>query len=47
MTDMDKWIAEGEALMDRVDKGGFGLCFFLGFSIGAWWADRPWRVRHD
>jgi hypothetical protein len=35
-----KWQAEGEKLLEG--KGG------LMFSLGAWWADRPWRTdRND
>ena len=36
-----KWQAEGERLIEG--RGG------LMFSLGAWWADRPWRKgqQHD
>ena len=35
-----KWQEEGERLIEG--KGG------LMFSLGAWWADRPWRTdRHN
>ena len=35
---VDKWKAKGERLF-----GGGG--FAVAFSLGAWWADRPWRQR--
>jgi hypothetical protein len=35
---VEKWKVEGERLF-----GGGGLS--VAFSLGAWWADRPWRQR--
>ena len=35
---VEKWKAEGEGLFSG---GGFAVAF----SLGAWWADRPWRQR--
>lgn len=40
IADIAKWQAEGEGLLEG--KGG------LMFSLGVWWADRPWRTdRHN
>ena len=33
---IQKWIKEGEAILANAG---------VGFQLGAWWADRPWRER--
>lgn len=38
--DVEKWRAKGERLF-----GGGGGGFAVAFSLGAWWADRPWRQK--
>ena len=35
---VEAWQREGDALMGGKTIGTM-------FSLGAWWADRPWRVR--
>jgi hypothetical protein len=35
--DLAQWKAEGEALMARGER------WSVLFSMGIWWADRPWR----
>jgi hypothetical protein len=35
---VEAWQREGEAMMDGKTPGAM-------FSLGAWWADRPWRER--
>ena len=40
---MRAWVAEGEAIMQRIEAGRGGVLFGVAFGFGAWWADRPWR----
>lgn len=39
------WIEHGDALMARMESGQGGFFLAIGFGIGQWWADRPWRKR--
>ena len=39
------WLKEGNVIMDCIEKGRGGAFFAAAFKFGAWWADRPWRVK--
>jgi hypothetical protein len=39
MTDLEKWVAEGDALIREMQAAS--LTFALGFAFGKWWASRP------
>lgn len=36
------WVVEGDELVAMLQSRS--LTFAFGFSIGSWWADRPWRA---
>ncbi len=41
--DQTDWVDEGDVLVAMLQRRS--LTFAFGFSMGSWWADRPWRER--
>lgn len=41
---LEHWMGEGEKLFGSVERGAYGALIGIAFSMGAWWADRPWRT---
>ena len=48
-TEMEHWASVGERMIEPAAQWGPGgnvmVQSSVMFKIGAWWADRPWRVR--
>lgn len=42
---LHEWMEQGEELFASVESGRLGFFVSVYFKLGAWWADRPWRVR--